>query len=303
MTAALFAGREEREVLEVTFLDGRVLQGHYMSVARRHFIVCRGPGMPLHGHAEGPLGEETVRAVRVLRTRAEILQEGRDRMLGERIPGRDPVTREDYRYRLDVLAGAVQQHEDWQRQVQIRRQFDEVADRIQLAAGKRAWIHAEAKWRLRSNLPPTMADLWCADVASPSCFARPRPQDFDPDPAKRRRRGETPPEVRSDPYSVRNMLTAMKAAGLKARIDRLGDPPHAQGHILVKIPIVKGRSQFVAIGKPGIGSLMTWRLSWDGNDSKAGQRRYRAVIRTSDYALLVAVLQHGRSQVQRDLFV
>lgn len=112
MTAPLFAGREEREVLEVTLLDGRVLQGHYMSVAGQHFIVCRGPGMPLHGHAEGPLSEATVRAVTVLRTRAEVLQEGRDRMLGERVPGREPVTREDYRYRLDVLAGAAQKHED-----------------------------------------------------------------------------------------------------------------------------------------------------------------------------------------------
>ena len=31
----------------------------------------------------------------------------------------------------------------------------------------------------------TDADLWVEPVASPSCFARPRPQDFDPDPAVR----------------------------------------------------------------------------------------------------------------------
>ena len=45
MSAAFFVGREEREVLRVSFADGRMLTGHYMSVAGQHFIVCQGPSL------------------------------------------------------------------------------------------------------------------------------------------------------------------------------------------------------------------------------------------------------------------
>ena len=175
-------------MLQITFRDGRALSGRYISVSRQHFIVCHGPCDPLHGRAEGPLERMVVRAVTVLKTRAEVLQEARDRLLGELVPGREPVTRADYQARLEILAAAMAQAEDWQRQIQIGRQFDAVADRIRLAAGKRAWMRKEAKWRRRSNVPPSMADLWCGDVASPCCFARRRPQNLDPDPRIRRRR-------------------------------------------------------------------------------------------------------------------
>jgi hypothetical protein len=57
-----------------------------------------------------------------------------------------------------------------------------------------------------------------------ACFARPRPQDFDPDPKVRRRRPPLPASVRRDPWSVPNMLAALKAAGLDARLNLVGDP-------------------------------------------------------------------------------
>ncbi len=301
MTPSLWVGREERETLRVCFADGRTLTGSYLSVAGQHFIVCRGPEMPLHGRAEGPLEDMDVLSVVVEQSRAEVLEAGRLRLFGEPVPGREPVTREDYRHRLQVLARAVAMETEWQREMQLRRQFDEAAARIGLAAGKRAWVLAEAKWGLRSNAPPTMSDLWVDAVASPSCFARPRPQDFDPDPAVRRRRQGTSVQSRVDPRSIRNMLSALRGQKLKARLTRLGDPPEDRAHIQIDMPI-KGRSRFVAIAECSDGGGIDWRLAWDGNDSKTGLRRKRQAEATSEYERLVTTLRVGRPIVQPDLF-
>jgi len=146
-----------------------------------------------------------------------------------------------------------------------------------------------------------MADLWIDPVASPSCLVRPRPQDFDPDPRARRRRTALPVHVRADPHAIQNMLHALRAASLKARITRLGDPPWDRGHIRVEMP-VKGRSRFVAIAERDGFGRMTWRHVWDGNDSEAGRRRYRLAMRCDAYAQMMEVLRRGRSGVQGDLF-
>ncbi len=301
MTPGFWDGREERELLRVCFADGRTLTGHYMSVVRKHFIVCHGPDMPLHGYAEGPLEEMAVLSVTVEQSRAEVLEAGRLRLLGEPLPGREPVTGEDYQHRLQTIARAVATATDWQREMQLRRQFDIVAARIGLAAGKRAWVLAEAKWSLRSNAPPTLSDLWADAVASPGCFARPRPQDFDPDPAVRRRRQGASMQAGVDPRSIRNMLSALRSQSLKVRVTRLGDPPEDRGHIQIDMPI-KGRSRFVAIAERTGSGAIGWRLVWDGNDSKAGLRRRRQAEATPEYARLVTTLKVGRPVVQPDLF-
>ncbi|SHK12244.1 hypothetical protein SAMN02745194_04235 [Roseomonas rosea] len=141
-----------------------------------------------------------------------------------------------------------------------------------------------------------MADLWVDPVANPSCFARPRPQDFDPDPAKRRRRVPPPPAVRADPHSIPNMLAALTGRGLKARITRLGDPAHARGHIQVDMP-VKSRARFVLIGEASDG-VTEWRAVWDGNDSKAGLKRRRQSEATDAYRLMLTAMREGRPQSQ-----
>ena len=188
--------------------------------------------------------------------------------------------------------------------------FREAADRISLAAGQRAWLLHAAQWARRSNAEPTMADLWVDDVASPSCLARPRPQDFDPDPRARHRRTGLPAHVASDPHSIPNMLHALRAASLKARTSRLGDPPGDRGHIRVEMPVTAkprsglrgARSRFVALAERDHHGRMTWRVVWDGNDSKAGQLRHRRCLQCDAYARMVEVLRHGRRGVQGDLF-
>jgi hypothetical protein len=294
---------EDRSRLRLTLGDGRVIEGLYNLIAQQHFLHRTGPGLPLVGQVEGPLLADDIAGVEVVMTRAELRDRGRELMQGPRVPGREPVTRDDFEHRLQTLARAVAAVPDagWQMQIRLKRQFEACAERIQLTPGKRAWMLAEAKWARRSNAPPTMADLWVEPVASPSCFARPRPQDFDPDPAVRRQRTPAPPEVRADPHSVPNMLAALGAQGLKVRITRLGDPAHDRGHIQVEMP-VKGRARFVLQGARGEDGLMHWRSAWDGNESKAGQKRFYRAVTTPAYAAMVRVMRDGRRTVQPDLF-
>ena len=308
----LWAACEERAVVRLTLASGQVLTGHYTSRVGLHFLHRTGRDLPLIGEVTGPYGPGDVLAVEGVRTCAQVLADAYVRLHGERVPGREPVTRDEHEHRLQVLARAVADAEaDWQRQVQLHRQFREAADRIGLAPGKRAWLLNAAAWARRSNAPPTMANLWVDAVASPSCLARPRPQDFDPDPRARRRRTGLPAHVVSDPHSIPNMLHALRAASLDVRVSRLGDPPYDRGHLQIEMPVTAkprsglrgGRSRFVAIAERDRHGRMAWRVVWDGNhDSKAGRLRYRRALQCDAYARMVEVLRHGCRGVQADLF-
>ena len=279
-----------------------MLTGSYTSRVGLHFLHRTGRDFPLIGEVTGPYGPGDVLVVEVVRTRAQVLEDVYLRLHGERVPGREPRTRDEHEQRLQVLAGAVAAaSDDWQRQMQLHRQFREAADRIGLAQGKRTWLLNAATWARRSNRPPTMADLWVDAVASPSCLVRPRPQDFDPDPRVRRQRTALPPFVRSDPFSIPNVLHALRAASLKARIVRMGDAQYDSAHIQIEMP-VKGRSRFVAIAQRDERGGMAWRWAWDGNHTEAGLARHRRALRCDAYARMIEVLRHGRRGVQSDLF-
>ena len=295
--------QEERSRLHVTLRDGSTIEGLYNPIAHRHYLHCTGRHLPPTGKVEGPLLAADIAAVEVIQTRDQIREQGRELLYGPRVPGREPVTRDDYEHRLQTIARAVAAvpAEDWQMEMRLKRQFDACAELVGLAAGKRAWMLAEAKWARRSNTTPTMTDLWVEPVASPSCFARPRPQDFDPDPAVRRRRCPIPADVRLDPRSVPNLLAALRCEGLEARITRLGDPPYERGHIQVEMP-VKGRARFVLAGERTDAGRMHWRSMWDGNESKAGLKRYAKSVATDAYAKMVRVMRDGRMFPQQDLF-
>jgi hypothetical protein len=161
MTPDPFAACEERAAVRVVLREGAVLMGAYTSRARLHFIHRTAPDLPLVGEVSGPFSAEDVHSVQIVKTSAEVLQEAYERLHGERVPGKEPVTAAEHRHRLETIARAVfDAGDDWQREMQLRRQFNQAADRISLAAGKRQWILNEAKWARRSNAPPTMADLW-----------------------------------------------------------------------------------------------------------------------------------------------
>ena len=298
----LWAACEERAVVRLTPASGQVLTGNYTSRVGLHFLHRTGRDLPLIGEITGPYGPGDVLVVEIMRTRAQVLEDAHVRLHGERVPGCEPRTRDEHEQRLQTLAGAVAAAgDDWQRQMQLHRQFREAADRIGLAQGKRTWLLNAAAWARRSNRPPTMADLWVDAVASPSCLARPRPQDFDPNPQARRRRTALPAHVRADPHSIHNVLHALRAASLKVRVVRLGDVPYDSGHIQIEMP-VKGRSRFVAIAQRDERGRMAWRWVWDGNESESGRARHCRALRCNAYARMVEVLRHGRRGVQGDLF-
>jgi hypothetical protein len=216
--------------------------------------------------------------------------------MGERVPGREPVTRDDHEERLRRIARLMAQEKarDWQRHCELERQFRALADRIELAQAKREWVIREEAWYASGkNAPPEMADLWVGPTANPSMFKRPKPWDFDPDPKARRRREPLPEHVLADPYSIRNMLIGLREAGLNVYLSRAGDPPWDRGALLVRLPM-KGRAQFVLAAHRDERGMMVWEEHWDGNYTEAGLKRLRATREREDVRRMREVLKFGR---------
>jgi hypothetical protein len=297
LSHAPFAGRGQQDVLRVFLKDGSMHIGSYMTVANQHFLVVE-TGSPM-GTVEGPFAAEAVTSVQVVKTKGEIATERFARSRGERFPGREPATRDDYQYRLGAIAKAIAREDAGgvlSRWGQLKRQFDDLADQIRLAQGKRSWILKAARFGLRSNEDPKLSDLWFSSVASPGELRRPRPHDFDPDPVQRRQRVPVPAHVSGDPRSIPNMLAGLRETGLKARLTRLGDPPWDAGEIVVDMrDLCRGqRALYVLKAERLHDGYMDWEPTWDGNFSAAGMRRKRIVENHDDFWKMVKVLGDGR---------
>lgn len=283
----MFEGRQDQDVITVVLKSGETYTGSYMTQAGMHFVGTKAGKGDLIGKVEGPFDPEDVASVDVVTSRDEVFAERRHRALGDRLSGRDPVTREDFEYRLERLARALVS-EEGTRRTQLHRQFDELADRIELAASKRSWMIKAAFWGLKSNEPPTLEDLWQSDVASPSLLRRPSPKDFDPDPKVRKSRDRLPPEIVADPKSVPNMLRRLRSAGLKAVISLAGDPPWERA--IIQVDLAAGRSGRFTVDGRRMDGDMQWKLKWAGNDSKAGRTHHSRALRLGTYAVLKAVV-------------
>ncbi|WP_338578691.1 hypothetical protein V8J38_16660 (plasmid) [Brevundimonas olei] len=292
MSQADFMSRlVNRDRIRVTMRDGTVHIGAYMTVAGMAFVLVRKPGAWLD-ETIGPLTADLVESVSVERAWRDIETERWHKARGERFPGAEPLTAMDYEYRLQRMARAIAAEEDPIRRSQLARQFDDLADAIRLGGGKRAWVRAEGAWSLTSNAPPTLSDLWCSDVASPAYMARPRPQDFDPDPAVRRRRLRLPAEVAEDPRSVPNVLRSLVRAGFRARLALAGDPRYRRG--VIQIDLRPGRTgRFLAEAKPQ-GDTTAWDLSWGGNHNTTALRQASSARRLPAYQELKRLIPSER---------
>jgi hypothetical protein len=279
----MFADRHEQDVITVTLKSGESHTGSYMTQAGMHFVGTKAGKGDLIGKVEGPFDPEDVASVIVHKTREDVFAERRERSLGDILPGREPVTRDDFEYRLERLARAMVS-EEGVRRTQLSRQFEELADRIELSRAKRTWLIHAARWSLTSNSPPTMIDLWGSELASPNLLRRPSPKDFDPDPAIRRSRERLPAEVRDDPLSVPNMLRDLRAIGLKATIALAGDPPWE--HASIQVDLAPGRSGRFSVNGRRRDGRMAWELKWSGNDSEAGRKHLRRALNIPEYRLL-----------------
>lgn len=274
----------EQDVVRITTKDGETFSGSYLTQAGMHFISIKNPESILLNKVVGPYTDELLTSLDIIKSRDDVLSERYDRLRGERVRGFDPVTREDFEYRLSTLAKAAAQ-ESGKRKDQILRQFDDVADQIKLARSKRQWVLSSGHWALKSNAEPTMSDLWHADIASPSLLKRPRPQDFDPDPKVRKAKTTYPHDVIADPSSVPNMLSRLKKAGFKAIISLAGEPVWDRAEI--QVDLAEGRSmRFLLNGRRFTEGQTHWTLQWGGNDSKPGLAKKRQAKKLSTYKLL-----------------
>lgn len=281
MKPTSFEDCREQDVVSIVTNDGETFTGSYLTQARMHFVSIKNPVSMLLNKVVGPFTDDDVKFIEIVKSRDEVLEDRHDRLRGERHPGREPVTREDYEYRLSTLARAAAAAEG-KRRDQLERQFDDVADRISLARAKRQWVLSAGRHSLKSNSPPELADLWMSDVASPSLLARPRDQDFDPDPVVRRRKLPLPPEATEDPRSVPNVLRAMKAAGMKAVVQLAGDPAWARA--VVQVDLGPGRTmRHLADARRGPDGTIVWSLRWGGNDSRPGIRKRFQSMRLDSY--------------------
>jgi hypothetical protein len=144
-------------------------------------------------------------------------------------------------------------------------------------------------WGTRSNSPPTLDDLWMSDVASPSLIARPRRQDFDPDPVERRKRTLLPNEAVDNPLSVPNMTSRLRAHGFDAQVVLVGEP--AWERAVVQIDLGPGRSmRFDAHAARNADGRIAWKLQWGGNDSEAARKNRRRAKRLPEYAKLKEIV-------------
>jgi hypothetical protein len=296
--ATSFSECREQDVLVVVTADGETISGSYLTQARMHFLSIKNAESLLLDKVVGPFNDEDVSSIEIVKDRDTILDERHRRLRGDRHPGREPVTREDFEYRLETLAKAHAAAEG-KRRDQLRRQFDDVADRIHLARAKRQWIIASGFWFQKSNRPPDLADLWQADIASPSLMARPRPQDFDPDPVERRRKTKLPEEALADPRSVPNVIRAMKAAGMKAIISLAGDPTWERA--VVQIDLGPGRTmRWNANAHRNAARTIEWKLGWGGNESRPGLRKREQSFRLDSYKQLRQIIERAnRGEIPR----
>ena len=143
-------------------------------------------------------------AIDVLQTRADALAEGRQRWLGDRIWGREPVT-------------------------PVHRQGLAARDADPTAARRAGRSHPAGR-----REAPVGAERRTPATALESRADHGRPLDpadgvtilsrtatdagFNPGPVVRRRRAPPPPSARGDPMGRGNMLAALKARGLRARL-------------------------------------------------------------------------------------
>ena len=278
-----FSGVSDQDRIRVLLQDGSAVEGAFMSVAGMAFVIVRDPGALLD-RSTGPFDPADVASVSILRRWTDIKSERFDQLRGERFPGAEPQTATDFEYRLQRLARAMALETEPRRRAELERQFNDTADQIALSGAKRQWVRLEGRWALTNNAPPALSDLWSADVASPSLLKRPRPQDFDPDPAIRRRRIPLPAHVANDPRSVPNVVRSLLRTGLKARVALAGDPAWRRAE--VQIDLRPGRSgRFMASARPD-GDRIAWRLHWGGNYGPTASRHHQSALRLPEYAVL-----------------
>jgi hypothetical protein len=176
---------------------------------------------------------ESIESIRVTRSASDAIAEKLERKYGE-IAYTQPETREDYERTLKGLATQIRKAREESeggsnviRYLQLEAQFDKVADEIQLAKNKRAYI---------KRYPGSYADgipfptrPWKFNDAADQNYAIPKPSDFDPDPEVRKKRSaphpgnsETLAQLNNSIQRAESDIYSKRLSGeRKARLERI----------------------------------------------------------------------------------
>lgn len=176
---------------------------------------------------------ESIESIRVIRSASDAIAEKLERKYGE-IAYTQPETREDYERTLKDLATQIRKAREESeggsnviRYLQLEAQFDKVADEIQLAKNKRAYIK-KYPGSYAEGIPfPTRP--WQFSDAADQNYAIPKPSDFDPDPEVRKKRSaphpgnsETLAQLKGSIQRAESDIYSKRLSGeRKARLERI----------------------------------------------------------------------------------
>lgn len=288
----LFAPFADRDEVRVVLETGEVLVGSYMPMIGQHYLSC--PQRSVHG----PFTEGEVRSVALVRSREDIASERFERTRGEPVPGTFRRDRDGFQARLERIARLVARTEDKRRERELRLQFDDVADEIELAKTKRKWMFCEAYHSLSTNAPLRKRDLDFGDLYSLAKVERPRPQDFDPDPKVRRARVPVPHRDQIDPRSTPNMLKALREAGFKVGVSMAGEILEDEADLFVVFPGGKNFGRYALRGERGADGAMAWTYAYHDNDTKAAEKRRLRCLYGQDLPRFRAIVAAGLSKTE-----
>lgn len=260
---------------------GDTISGSYLTQAGMHFLVFAPEGAGgLDSRVLGPFDPDDVASVTVVQTAVDVVQERRDRARGEPFLTRQPADRDGFERALYELGAEIARLRDvgddardagdvtvgqasFRRALQLRAQFDELADLIALARSKRRFVLADAGMRLRHgrSFEPSRD---CDGPLAAQQFERPLALDYSPDPAVRKGRAARKAErYGADPVAeeLDLMRSRLRQRGVEAR------RPRHTNHLLIKIDTSAGPALWnYGLGPDGKTPTVTW-----GESGKAGR--------------------------------
>jgi hypothetical protein len=210
-------------ILRITLQDGRTIEGEMNHTCGIAWLHTKGKGETYTFDASSTPCVN----IEVLKTLDQVLQERHERKFGAKAY-QDPTTRDEFEATLWDLAKqssdlAIAYNEAGgflsnqlnliRRSDQLKAQFHEVADRIDLAKTKRSYMLATSQQHAKGLPMPSPWEITSSAIDA-MMIDVPKASDFDPDPKQRRKRGLKPPHG----YEPRGMVEwSMQAAATKAR--------------------------------------------------------------------------------------
>lgn len=232
------------------------------------------------------LDADNILSLHRLQTASEIKCARKVAARGDVVFTKNPLTARDIEEQLSTLAEmTLQQGDDRtgkRRKEQLKHQFNDIADLVEMAKTKRNYIFARARLDVDFN-PWT----WPDDRVYRNETVRPLPSDFEIDPLRRkdrpRRLDEAVRIFGEAEREVRRIASHLRARGFDVRRPH----PNAQ-ELRVRMTSGKARADFtVSCSKNGL-----WEISQTPPQNKTQTRALQRVLRSGAQNTLTDVLSN-----------